>query len=299
MLDDIKRTDGDDNWVVWSPNSLSILQSCFYKFHLSKDRNLTIPGKSYPAHFGNAIHKALEMYDLADHKTDSDLFYIIIKVSNEYALQEAGQYDSRHSPLSLLRILIEYQEYEKLYPTQAPDFPYTEVSFEIPLPLYGHKLIGIIDKIVMVGKDYYILDRKSTKQTLSDKFYLKFAPSLQTSAYVWALREIGIPIKGFLIEAIQYTTNFVRIERKQVPVSDQQITEFLRQLTYYVEEYTKQRASGEWVRNYNSCNAPYRCTFIEVCTAPKNIVDLILENDYTTKTTEEPIDEINTDEETD
>ena len=63
---------------------------------------------------------------------------------------------------------------------------------------------GRIDKIVEWDNRLYLCDTKTTKTSLTDLYFRNFQPNNQSSAYIWAARNVlGLDIAGFIVDAIQ------------------------------------------------------------------------------------------------
>ena len=156
------------------------------------------------------------------------------------------------------------------------DSGYTSRSTGEPFRLCGH-----LDRIGRLSNQNYIIDIKTTQNTITSSWFDTFTPDNQMTLYTIAGKTaFGVETEGLIVDGIQVTmTGFVErgspFERQPIPRSPHQLEEWHQDLEYWLDSLDTCAARGQWPQNDKSCNhywiAGQRfggCPFRPVCYAP-------------------------------
>jgi hypothetical protein len=163
--------------------------------------------------------------------------------------------------------------------------PAVELSFRYDLGLVladEHILMcGHMDRIVEFQNDLYVADSKTTKNTITDRFFLSFNPDNQMSNYtIGGKVALHVPVKGVIIDGMQVAVNFSRFQRGFCYRSDDQIEEWLGDTKYYITLAYNFATNNYWPMNDKSCDNYGGCKFRDICAKPKATRDKWLAADY-------------------
>lgn len=152
-------------------------------------------------------------------------------------------------------------------------------------------LFGTIDFILKNEATGEILpgDHKTSSQMGSD-FFNRVKPNHQYTGYAWlAQRALGITSENFLVNGIGVKARPLTA-RGGPPTFTRQITrrttadfaEFSDVLLYAVENFLRWQGSGVWpLGHVDACANFGGCSFLEVCSAPNQLRENILESRFT------------------
>lgn len=183
--------------------------------------------------------------------------------------------------LTLIRSIVWYLDRFREDPIETMKWdsgkPMVEVSFRFDScyssPSTGEQFIlcGHLDRIGLFHDQPWIVDFKSTEQTINQSWFNKFTPHNQFSIYTLAGHVIAKqPVYGVIVDGCQTTVNFSRFERQIVPRSQFQQDEWYRDLFYWVQEMDSCAAENDWPQNDKSCDLYGGCPFRIVCSATSN-----------------------------
>jgi|TARA_R100000306_G_C4374759_1_gene141480 hypothetical protein len=282
---------------VWDVSSLEKVMSCSYLYFLGRKgwgRAGWDPARSW----GIVLHAALEAYDkeLNQNGSRDEALFAGIRAVYESRSMLEGSKDTARTFETVLRAFIWYtEEYEE---DPYEDFILSgdstiemrfEVSLDSLLPKTDYRLSGKVDKLVSTLDGLWVLDRKSTKQSLGPWFYDYYDPGVQILAYVWVFRRIlGLPIRGMIIDGIQAAVGFNRFERKKIAVSDERLDEFERFLVYYILQAETAAEVDYWPQNFSSCGNYGGCDFRYICQRSPRVRNDLLERKYENRNKSKP-----------
>ena len=263
----------DGRQQVWDASSLTAVQSCPKLYEMKTLIGWQHKKSSIDPLWGSAIHAGMEILDrnrFEGNRKDVAVKEAIAHIIKNFPqLQESE--DNKKNLETAVRAIVwrgdEFYDTELIRIAELPDGkPALEVRFECPFPGTSYRISGRIDKVVWLDDQLYIVDTKTTKSGLGDWYFNNFAPAVQVYTYIWAMREvIGLPVQGFIIDAIQTGVNFTRFGRAPFNVSNSQIDEWLRDTTYTLNEVEKYHEKDHWPRMFNSCGNYGGCTFRDIC----------------------------------
>ena len=276
--------DGDSLFQTgWDPTSLEPAKRCPRLYQLSILEGWRKGEQNDDIIFGHHLHDALEMVDKAWLKSDGTVEIdhlaqqaplFALNVSMEW--KTVNKYKNRYT---LSRSIVEYVD--SLYEGKAKPFafsdgtPANEISFRILLPftVEGETvfLCGHIDSFCTHGPNAkYIRERKTTKSTISPRYFQQFYPGTQVEVYdiEGATQLKGLGLRGVIVEAFQTAVQFTRIARHPIAVKQEVREENLRDIQYWIGEAYKWAQEGYWPKNTSACYAKFgQCDFAGICTS--------------------------------
>ena len=96
-------------------------------------------------------------------------------------------------------------------------------------------LCGYLDRKGMFNNSGWIIDWKSTKYSLDEKYFAGYSPNCQVSQYAFMGNIISEePLKGVIIDAVQLGVTFSRFQRQQIPRSAPQLEEWFHDSMMYI-----------------------------------------------------------------
>lgn len=157
------------------------------------------------------------------------------------------------------------------------DSSYVSSSTQEPFVICGH-----LDRIGSFHDEPWIVDFKSTEQTINQTWFSKFTPHNQFTIYTLAGQVIAQQsVSGVIVDACQTTVNFSRFERQIVPRTKFQLEEWHSNLSHWLRSMERCAVKNEWPQNDKSCDMYGGCPFRVVCSAPsQESRELLLEGKF-------------------
>lgn len=311
--------------VKINSSSLSILQECWRKSYYTLIRQLKSNVESPATLYGTAIHKALEVFYSGakeervlppDFSKEIELMGAgasSLKETQSLPLRAVRAFLDTAAPLSALpssdkRSLATgawtLEHYFRTYINDpyvilrdSEGKPYVEKILECEV--YSEEklriiLFGTVDCILRNEENGTVLvtDHK-TSSVVGEQFYARLKPNHQYTGYLLlAQRVLKLETHGFLVNCIQVKPRPVtsrgqppHFPRQVTTRSEEDITEFISTLTYYVKQFLHLRSLGEHEENFplsqvGACSSYNGCQFLKVCGAPHSLRENILEAEY-------------------
>jgi hypothetical protein len=146
--------------------------------------------------------------------------------------------------------------------------PAVEYTFALPVD-NGITFSGHIDRMVMYAGDPYVMDQKTTAQTISPRWFEQFKPNTQFSMYTFAGKIIfNTPVKGVIIDGGQIAVGFTRFERATSFRTEDELNEWYDDTLAWIEQTQKMTRENHFPMNPASCGNYGGCEFRVVCTRP-------------------------------
>ena len=293
-METYQKFEGDEQ-LIWDVSSLNILLACPYKYWLARVNGWRLPSRNgnLKANWGTAWHACQDVYDTTifnGGEKEEGLRHAIkhALTYKDYLYQnpELTKIDNSRTVPTLVRSLVGFRDkwdVEALKTVRTPEgTPSVEIRFEVPLPGTKYRISGRIDKLVEMEGLIYVVDRKTTGQALSRWYFDAYLTDNQIRTYIWALREqLGIPVAGFIIDAVQTLVNTSRFERSIFSVTKEQTDEWLRTTQYHVNEVAEYLKSGVWPQRFAACGLYGGCQFRnKICSRPEPFRQAYLESDF-------------------
>lgn len=275
--------------IALDSTSLGAFKTCPRLYQLSILEGWKPREESIHLTWGLLIHAAIEQYYRltfggASHNDALDEV-VWTALRNTWKDGRPWQSDEpTKTRLTLIRTIVWYLDRfgqnDPLKTLQLSDGrPAVELSFRFPTEIKSRTsetfiLCGHIDRIVTFNDSPWIVDFKSTKSTLTNRFFASFSPDNQFSIYIIAGQIMySIPVSGIIIDGCQTAVTFSRFERQLSQRSEYQISEWLDDLPYWLENLEKSAhnlaSKGKnFPMNDKSCGMYGGCPYRPVCSAP-------------------------------
>lgn len=280
---------------AWDSTSLGWFKECPRKYYYSMIEGWRSRGTATPLTFGLHYHSSLEKFD---HLRSEGQSY-------EDALDGAVQHclfishgwesdDPNRNRYTLLRSIIWYLEHFKDDPARtiilSNGKPAVELSFRLDLTdeivICGH-----LDRVVEFQDSLYVMDRKTTKTTISSYYFDQYSPDNQMSLYTAASQIIyKTPVKGVIIDAAQVAVGFTRFERGFTHRTGEQIEEWIYATKQHItlaqtmadlaEQDHPDDPAAAWPMNDKSCHNYGGCVFRKICSKDPRVRQTFLESDF-------------------
>lgn len=278
--------------VVWDATSLTLLKTCPFKYYLSIIRGYVPKGKQLHVQFGIAYHAGLEEYDRqrasgADHEAAT-------REAIRTALVSARGLppDNNKNPRTLVRTIVWYLEHFKddgLETVQLESGPAVELHFQFTTPYRtsdgeAYELCGHLDRLVQMGDEELILDRKTTKSSLGSYYFARYTPDNQMTLYTLAGKVcFKRPVRGVLIDAAQIAVGFSRFGRLPAHRTDDQIDEWFSDLQYWLVLAEGCAKANNWPMNDTACHHYGGCDFKDICSKSPAVRKQFLDSNFETR----------------
>jgi PD-(D/E)XK nuclease superfamily len=143
-------------------------------------------------------------------------------------------------------------------------------------------LCGHIDVIKNWNVEDWILDQKTTRFMLDDKYFAQYNPDVQVLNYTLAGKlAFHREVRGFIIDAMQVLVGGTRFRRREIVVSEENLEEFLLMLRRYIRDLESCIADNFFPQNPEACGfGGLQCRYRDVCSAPPEARQELLDNYY-------------------
>ena len=282
--------------LAWDSYSLGELKSCPRKYFYNVILGRVFRSENAHLRFGREFHYAMEVYDKArvNNISHEDALRLAVKTAMTRTWDEKLNRpwisdEPTKTRETLIRTIIWYADQFANDPAKtlvlSDGRAAVELSFAFELGLSSRltgeqfMLCGHLDKAVEFQGRPWVLDKKTTKSTLSNDFFIAFSPDNQMSLYDIAggvvLRE---PIAGIIIDAAQIGVTFSRFQRYPIDRTQAQAEEWLKDLQYWLGMAEKYAEDDYWPHNDKAC---YRCSYRPICSVSPEIRPTLLDRLYT------------------
>lgn len=295
---------------VWDSTALGAAKTCLRLYYYTMILNWQPRAVSFHLDFGIWYHSALEQYDklralgtepeAATLHVIHDLFektwiggddgHPALTIQNE-----AGEWvniDPNKNRETLVRSIVWYlDQFGEADPAKTlilPDgAPAVELTFkmETDITILGgndrYTLSGHLDRVVTFDGDPYVMDRKTTKSTISNYYFRRYSPDNQMSLYSLAADIVfHTPAKGVIIDAAQIAVGFTSFSRGIVTRSRGQLDEWLGDLEPTLRGVERAAESGHWPMNDTACDKYGGCAFRDICSKDPSVRDQFLKSNF-------------------
>jgi len=274
--------------IAWDSTMLGLLKECPRKFEYTILNGWQSSGFAAHLEFGIAYHKALEEYDIhrANGMDHLDAMIETVRFCMNYGTRDSENrfipYDAMFTREpnktrdTLVRSVVWYLEhfkfdYAKTVLLKTTNKPAVELSFKLGLDLINPDggefvLCGHLDRVVEVDHQLWITDRKTTKSTITSRYWAQFTPNNQMSLYYAAGRIVlNEPIRGIIIDAAQIGVGFTNFARHQITRTPGVQDEWLRDTYTWIGIAMQYASDGYWPMNDKSCGNFGGCPFQPIC----------------------------------
>jgi hypothetical protein len=284
---------GTNIQFAWDSTSLGYFKQCpqLYKYvvidgYHSKEDNVHL-------RFGSEYHQAIADYrkSIAAGIQHDDAVFDVIKALM-FRIDDWRPDHKYKNRLNLLHAVIGYLDSYQNDPVEVITLengdPAVEYSFRFELeqmcaPDQPYVLCGHMDDVNQFNGDYFVRDHKTTTSTPGEYYWKQFEPNNQMTLYTIASRVIlNKPAKGVIIDSAQIllTEPYVRFTRGITYRTEDQLGEWLFDLTLWLAQAKAYGEADYWPHNDTACNMYGGCRFRDVCASAPAIRDDILASDF-------------------
>lgn len=277
--------------LFWDSTSLGLFKECPRKYQYTMLDGWKKKGGALPLTFGIHYHAALERYDHAkcsgadhDEATREAVRYLL----NQDRSWDIG--DSYRNTQTLIRAVIWYLEHFSDDAAKTVVLsngkPAVELSFQLDIGITSNKgeaikICGHLDRVAEFQDSIYVLDRKTTKYSLSEQYFAQYSPDNQMSLYSFASTIVlDRPASGVIIDAVQLAVGFVRFARQKINHTPSMHDEWLEDAVYWITQAERCAETGFYPMNDKACHKYNGCDFRDVCGKDKNIRPCILNTEF-------------------
>ncbi|HUP79529.1 MAG TPA: PD-(D/E)XK nuclease family protein, partial [Pirellula sp.] len=216
--------------LAWDSTSLSAFKTCPRLYYYSIVLGYEPKQRSYHLTFGLIYHSALETYDHersrgVDHDgaTWAAVWHTLKETWDTKLQRPWNSGDSYKNRFTLVRTIVWYLDHFADDPITTVQLsngkPAVELSFRYKFPhtfSNGETVVacGHLDRLGELGGSTWVVDRKTTKHELNERFFDQFTPDTQMTWYTLAGKVIGsVPVQGVILDGAQVLVNSSRFQR--------------------------------------------------------------------------------------
>lgn len=283
---------------AWDATSLQAAMTCPMKYKLSILDSWEPARKSHHLVFGGHYAKALERFHkyraegLSMDEATEDCVRDCLVDSWEFHTNDDGSVigrpwdsmDTAKNRETLIRSIVWYLENFKSETLETIRLENGQAAVELSFTVeLNDKYVycGHMDRVVTNGPELYVLDQKTTGNTITPKFFDGFTPDVQMTGYTFAGSAVfHKPIRGVIVDGAQIAVGFTRFERGFINRTDGDIAEWLQDLFELINRFEGYAESGNYPKNRMSCGNYGGCEFRRVCSRDKSIRESFLRGDF-------------------
>ena len=289
-----RRSFADGVQFAWDGTSLELAQVCMRKYYYRMILNIAPRRNSVHLIFGGIYAAALEHFYLARAEglsIDEALRRVVREAMQNSWDAAAGQPvefdDNCKTRLNLIRSIVWYVDQFAEESTSgittyhlASGKPAVELSFALE---FSEDIVycGHLDRVVEYGGGLYWMDQKTTKSTITPRFFEQFKPHNQFMGYTWAGQTIlQSPVKGGIVDAAQIAVGFTRFERHPITFTSDQLNEWHDNTLYTIRHAQELTKAGRFPMNLASCGNYGGCPYRLLCQRSPSVRDRFIEGDF-------------------
>lgn len=224
--------------------------------------------------FGTLVHLGIETYYKLKARRGHN---IAVRVAVKRVLRASYGFvgENPKTRYTLLRTVVFYTEHyknQKLDAKQYAGQAFVEYRLELDtqIPSFNGEswLISCgLDRVMEQSCSNYIMDIKTTKMQLDDRYFAAFKRDVQTFTYTLAGNTIKDPPEGLMIEGIQLLVNDTRFQRRPIDLPTQVVDDWAaHSLPLLLSQLNQAFTEGIWPQHLSSCNGRYGpCPHFDTC----------------------------------
>lgn len=305
--------------VAWDATSIDLAEQCLYKYKLvmidgwrsrAESHHITFGAAYATAHehyfkylaegmdpelaLGRVVAEALEeTWEYPSCETcagsgEIDQTPVRCPDCNGTGRGEGGKpwesFDSRKTRENLIRSIIWYFDFFKDDPVKVLTLSNGKAAVELSYAVEvdnGIIFTGHLDSLVEYQGQTFVMDQKTTGQTIGPYYWDQFNPHTQFSMYAFAGQVIfATPVKGVLIDAAQIAVGFTRFERQPTFRTQAQLDEWYRDTLYWIARAQDATRANYFPLNPAGCSRYGGCQFRGVCSKSPDLRLQFLKADF-------------------
>lgn len=271
--------------IAWDSTSLGTFKECPRKYYYTMVLGRQPRAENVHLIFGAHYHKALELYDHiksagGDHADGLDA---AVRYCYEATVERApgGGFrpwlsdDPNKNRFTLMRSVVWYLEQFADDPLQTIQLdngkPAVELSFRYDSGIQSPSgenfwICGHIDRLVEMDGNIHVLDRKTTKQTITHKTFAGYSPDNQMSLYDFSANVVySADVKSIILDVAQVAVTFTRFQRGHTHRTPKAREEWFQNTSQWLWLAGVCAEQEFWPMNDKSCGNYGGCSFREVC----------------------------------
>lgn len=277
---------------AWDSTSIGYAQTCLRKYKYRIMDGWRSNGESHHLIFGKVFATALEHYykfvALGHDWLDALEMVVAEALEDTYHDMPEGRapwasFDSAKNRENLIRTIVWYVDEfhaEEITVKMLNGVPLVEHSFALPV---DNDLVftGHLDRVVEYVGDTYVMDQKTTAQTISPYWFNQFKPNTQFSMYTFAGMMIWkMPVKGVIIDGAQVAVGFSKFSRSVSMRTEDELNEWYDDTMAHIEAAQRATLNNHFPMNPASCGNYGGCEFRPVCSRSPSLRDNFLRGDF-------------------
>lgn len=268
--------------LFWDSHSLSTFLTCPRKYQYKIISGLISNREALDLDFGIRYHAAMEQADKARAGGADHTEQLLVAIDQAMAEPEFIDASKEKNRFTLVRSVVWNLDYFRATPIRNLIFdgkPAVELAFSFPTEIKtstgeSFGLCGYMDGAAESDLGIVVVERKTTKNTLSQAYFDNFNPNLQISTYTAASRVIfPIPARGVMLEACQTAVNFSEFSRRIFIKTPAQVDEFYNEVRHWLVLADHYAQEQWWPKNEASCRY---CEYARVCSKDPNVREQFL-----------------------
>lgn len=287
-----KAFDADGVQFGWDATSIGLAQTCLRKYQLRILEGWRKNGESEHLRFGKHFATALEHYykyvALGDDWQEALAKVTYEALCDTWDRGEApGPWVSTHASKTretLIRSIVWYIDQFHDEPVEvmmlANGQPAVEYTFALDVD-DGIVFAGHIDRVAIYADSPYVMDQKTTAQTISPYWFDQFKPYTQFSMYTFAGKAIfNTPVKGVIIDGAQIAVGFTKFQRAITTRTDEELNEWYDDAMFWIAQAQFATREQHFPMNPASCGNYGGCEFRSVCSRTPSLRANFLKGDF-------------------
>lgn len=293
----------DENGLqyAWNSTSIKLSQECLYKYKLTMIDGWQIEGLSMHLRFGLHYASALENFHkaIADGVSRENAIEDVIAdamiITWDYEVDEQGTViegsgvawetgDSAKNRPNLIRSIIWYLDHfqDDAAKTVILTDGSAAVEHSMIVPVDNDIVFtGHIDRLVEYAHQVLVQDQKTTKSTISQRYFEGYSPDTQMSIYTFIAKASNkVPVHGVMIDAAQIAVGFTRFERGFTFRSASQLNEWYDNTMLNIEAARKATRENHFPMNPTACGNYGGCMYRRACSRSPEVREQFLKADY-------------------
>ena len=289
-----RRSFANGSQFAWDATSLELAQTCMRKYYYRMILNIAPRAESVHLLFGGIYASSLEFFyhQRALGLSIDDALRVTIRhaMQASWSVEENTPLtfdDQNKTRFNLIRSLVWYvDQFGEESSTGITTYhlasgkPAVELSFTLE---FSEDILycGHLDRVVEFAGGLYWMDQKTTKTTITPRYFEQFKPHNQFMGYTWAGQTIlHSPIKGGIVDAAQIAVGFTRFERQPITFTKDQLEEWRENTMLTIARARELTEAGRFPMNLSACGNYGGCPYRILCQRSPSVRDRFIEGHF-------------------
>lgn len=272
----------------WSYSTVTLFQKCKKKYFFTKVMKIEGKTKSPALVMGDCLQEAIEIFYTFVERKEPRAAALEKAITVFKMFYNDFDFDDVRTTANAIKLL---EGYELIYRHEPFKIVGQEITFVVPVT-YKDKngetktalFTGRLDGLVTWNGAHYVLENKSTSQ-LGPKYFFEHHMSWQIDGYHLGGAELigkDKKLQGVIVNAMELWKDVKRVTEKTKKLEDHfardpisrsefELTEFVKDFGYIVEEILEAERTGVFPRNKTACfSYNYKCVYWDLCKYGEN-----------------------------